>query len=261
VQVLENDAHACPMTPTPTLIHLDDALVAVNKPSGLSVHRGWANEGAYAVDWVRASLGVKTVHPVHRLDRPTSGVLVFARSPEVARLLGEAWSSGRVAKRYLALTRGIPPEELLLDHPVKDEDGERRPAITLFRRLWVFRRRYALVEALPRTGRTHQIRRHLKHLSCPIIGDANYGKSEHNRLFASEFALSRLALHALDLALPHPITGEPLTLRAPIPEDLAGPLLAMGCPLEALLSAVLPLALTAPIAHAGAAPPSQPEPA
>lgn len=228
------------MPPEPTILQLDDALIALNKPSGLSVHRGWANDGPYAVDWVRAALGVETVHPVHRLDRPTSGVLVFARTPEVARALGETWSQGRVAKRYLAFTRGIPPEELVLDHPIKDEDGERRPALTVFRRLWVFRRRYALVEALPKTGRTHQIRRHLKHLSCPIIGDANYGKSEHNRLFASEFGLRRLALHALDLGLQHPTTHGTLALRAPLPEDLAGPLLAMGCPLETLLAALPP---------------------
>jgi len=229
------------MSTEPTLLHLDPDLLAIDKPSGLSVHRGWAAEGSYAVDWVKATLGDATAFPVHRLDRPTSGVLVFARSPEMARVLGQTWTEGRVAKRYLALTRGITPVDLRLDHPVKDEDGQRRDAVTWFRRLWVFRERYSLVECRPETGRTHQIRRHLKHLSCPIIGDANYGKSEHNRLFANEFGLLRLALHALTLTLPHPRTGLPLTLTAPVPDDLAGPLGLMGCPLAELLAMLSPL--------------------
>jgi tRNA pseudouridine65 synthase len=222
----------------PTLLYLDPDLVAIDKPSGLSVHRGWAAEGSYAVDWVKATLGDTTAYPVHRLDRPTSGVLIFARSPEMARVLGATWTEGRVAKRYLALTRGITPDLLRLDHPVKDEDGQRRDAVTWFQRLWVFRNRYSLVECRPETGRTHQIRRHLKHLSCPIIGDANYGKSEHNRLFATEFGLTRLALHALTLTFAHPRTGSTLTLTAPVPDDFAGPLTLMGCPLTELIAAL-----------------------
>jgi tRNA pseudouridine65 synthase len=199
------------------------------KPSGLAVHRGWAVADHYALDLLRDQLGAR-VYPVHRLDQPTSGVLVFALSPVVARSLGEAFTSRAVRKRYLALVRGIPPEALRLDHPVKDERGEPRPAVTWLRRLWIFRHRYALVEARPETGRTHQIRRHLKHLSCPVIGDTSYGKSEHNRLFAAEFGLRRLALHATELALCHPVTRTPLSIAAPLPPDLLGPLRGMGCP-------------------------------
>lgn len=231
---------------TADLLHLDDDLVVLAKPSGVAVHRGWADDGPFAVDLVRDALGVRVVHPVHRLDRPTSGTLVFARTPEIAAALARSWADGQVSRRYLALTRGIPPRELRVDHPVRDDDGARRPAVTRLGTRWVFRRRYALVECRPETGRTHQIRRHLKHLSCPIIGDTSYGKSEHNRLFANEFGLSRLALHALDLLLPHPRTGAPLAIRCPLPEDLLAPLVAMGCPLESLLTTLAPLGAPSP---------------
>lgn len=220
-------------------LYLDDDLIAIAKPSGVSVHRGWAADGPFATDLVKEALGVRVVHPIHRLDRPTSGVLLFARSPEMARAASESWPL--VHKTYLALTRGVPPEGRL-DHPVRDEDNNRKDAVTDFWVRWVFRRRYALVLCHPETGRTHQIRRHLKHLSCPIIGDTSFGKSEHNRLFATEFGLNRLALHALTLILPHPRTGSSLSITCPMPEDLAGPLLAMGCPHEMLLPDLLPQA-------------------
>jgi tRNA pseudouridine65 synthase len=226
------------------ILYRDEHLCAVMKPSGLAVHRGWAAAPRYALDVVRDHIGAR-VYPVHRLDQPTSGVLLFALSSECARALGESFASHRVHKRYLALVRGIPSaEELTVDHPVKDERGERVAAVTHLRRLWIFRRRYALVEARPVTGRTHQIRRHLKHLSCPIIGDTSYGKSEHNRLFATEFGLARLALHALALTLPHPTDGAPLTIVAPLPGDLAEPLARMGCPLELLDARAQPPAAT-----------------
>ena len=219
--------------PAPEILYRDDALCAVMKPAGLAVHRGWAVAPHYALDLVRDAVGQR-VYPVHRLDQPTSGVLVFALNPETASTLGQTFSAHAVDKYYLALTRGVPPAELRLDHPVKDEDGTRRAAVTHLRRLWVFQKRYTLVACRPETGRTHQIRRHLKHLSCPIIGDTSYGKSEHNRLFATEHGLARLALHAIAIGFAHPITGEPLLVQAPLPEDLRVPLLAIGCPPDLL---------------------------
>ena len=119
-------------------------------------------------------------------------------------------------KRYLALTRGHPPEHGLIDHPIPRAPGEERvPAQTEFFRIGIFER-YALVVALPKTGRLHQIRRHLKHLSCPLIGDVRYGKGEHNRLFREQYALDRLALHAAALRFIHPSTGQRITVRAPL---------------------------------------------
>lgn len=214
------------MTDLPVL-HRDGVLLAVNKPSGLAVHRGLARDRTVALQLVRGLAG-RHVHAVHRLDRATSGVLLFALDPVTARRMQEQFEAGGVEKRYLALVRGVPPEEGVIDHPVpRAEDGPRVPAVTAFRRLAVFER-YALVEARPVTGRHHQIRRHFKHLSHPLIGDVRYGKGEHNRIFRERFGLHRLALHALELAFDHPETGERLRILAPLPEDLAAPLRALG---------------------------------
>lgn len=209
------------------LLYRDRWIAAFAKPSGLLVHRGWGDDAVVAVDLVAEQLGQR-VHPAHRLDRATSGVLLFALDPESAAALGGCFEQGLVQKTYLALVRGVTPEEGRVDHPIpRRENGPRVPAATSFRRLGVFER-YSLVEAHPETGRLHQVRRHLKHISHPIVGDVNYGKGEINRHFRERFGLRRLALHASRLSLLHPFTGERLSLAAPIPEDLRGPLEAMG---------------------------------
>jgi tRNA pseudouridine65 synthase len=170
------------------------------------------------------------VYPAHRLDRGTSGVLIFACSPEVAGLLGTAFAEDRVHKRYLALVRGRAPEQVLIDHPLAKEPGKpRQPAQTRAARLFSapvrneltdVERQYSWVEALPLTGRAHQVRRHLKHISHPIIGDVRYGKSEHNYLFQRRFGLTRMALHAERVSLVHPVSGVRLEVCAPLPEEL-----------------------------------------
>ena len=211
-----------------SLIYRDEDLVAILKPSGISVHRGWDQDGPFALQQVRDLIG-RHVFPVHRLDRPTSGVLVFGLSSEAAHAIQRQFQEGKVEKRYLALVRGIPQKQGTVDHPVprSRDNKERVDAVTDYRVLSTFER-FALVEALPRTGRLHQIRRHMKHLSCHIIGDVKYGKGEHNRRFRQDFGLRRLALHALRLSLNHPVSGKGLRLFAPVPEDLAGPLRLMG---------------------------------
>jgi tRNA pseudouridine65 synthase len=209
------------------ILYRDDCLLIVNKPSGLAVHRGAARDRIVALQIVRDLAG-RRVFPVHRLDRGTSGALLFALDSGTARRMQERFAADEVVKRYLALVRGLPPEEGVIDHPVpRAPGGPRVPAVTEFRRLAVFER-YALVEARPLTGRLHQIRRHFKHLSHPLIGDVRYGKGEHNRLFRERFGLYRLALHARELAFAHPENGERLHIVAPVPEDLAEPLRAMG---------------------------------
>lgn len=211
-----------------TVLHRDGLLVAVNKPSGVAVHRGWSQERHVVLTVLRDQIG-RHLYPVHRLDRGTSGALVLALDPATARHLQERFEAGEVRKRYLALVRGIPPEEGVVDSPVpRSPDGPRVPAVTEFRRLATFER-YALLEVAPRSGRLHQIRRHLKHISHPVIGDVRYGKGEHNRLFRERFGLHRLALHALELGFPHPEGGD-LRIVAPVPPDLAGPLRAMDLP-------------------------------
>ena len=209
------------------VLYRDGFLLAINKPSGLAVHRGAARDRIVALQSVRDLVGLH-VHAVHRLDRSTSGALLFALDSGTARRMQERFAADEVVKRYLALVRGLPPEEGVIDHPIpRAPGGPRVPAVTEFRRLATFER-YALVEARPLTGRLHQIRRHFKHLSHPLIGDVRYGKGEHNRLFRERFGLHRLALHAVELAFEHPETGERLRIVAPVPEDLAGPLRAMG---------------------------------
>ena len=215
------------------ILHRDAALVVVDKPAGLVVHRGWADDEVALLGLVRDAVGAY-VYPVHRLDRGASGVLVFALSPSGARALQEQWTAGTVRKRYLALVRGVPPDAAVIDHPVpRSEDGPKVPAQTAIRTLHRAGR-YAVVAAAPHTGRLHQIRRHLKHISCPLIGDVRYGKGEHNRLFRERHDLHRLALHARSLRLEHPVTGEPLLFAAPVPADLAGALAGLGAPASVL---------------------------
>lgn len=227
-----------------TLLFADDALAAFAKPSGLLVHRGWGDDPVTAADLVREALG-EGAAPVHRLDRATSGVLLCARRPEIAALLQRDLESGAVEKTYLALVRGSPPDAGTIDHPIpRREGGPRVPAVTRFRALHRVSpeatahlppdvRRSTLVEARPLSGRLHQVRRHLKHIHHPVIGDANYGKGALNRLFAEVIGLRRLALHALSLRLRHPVTGEQLVFNTEPPEDLAAPLAALGVPVSA----------------------------
>lgn len=160
------------------------------------------------------------VYPVHRLDRGASGVLVFALSKDAARELCERFERGQIEKHYRALVRGSPPEKLVVDHALcREQGGPPRAAITEFTRLEQYGR-YAWVDARPRTGRLHQIRRHLKHVSCPIIGDVRYGKGEHNRLFRERYGLYRLALHAAKLVTRRLDSEEQLQIEAPLPRDL-----------------------------------------
>ena len=211
------------------LIHVDEHIVVANKPSGLLVHRGWDNDDDVAMFRVRDALG-RHVYPVHRLDRATSGVLVFALTEDVQVTLNRAFEAGEVKKRYLALVRGAPREEGTIDSPVpKKEGGERVPALTRYERLAQSSiDRCALVEARPATGRLHQIRRHMKHIDHPLIGDVNYGSGALNRHYRATYGLHRLGLHALSVTLAHPHSGESVRFVAPITDDLLGPLRALG---------------------------------
>jgi tRNA pseudouridine65 synthase len=211
-----------------TILFRDESLIAVDKPSGLAVHRGWAREHDVAMVRLRDQIGAR-VFPVHRLDRATSGVLLFALSGEMAALVCESFAAGKTKKTYLALVRGVPPEEILIDHPLppgEDTHAPRVSAQTMVVRREVFGR-YSLVEARPLTGRLHQVRRHLKHISCPLIGDVNYGKGEHNRLFRERYGLHRLFLHATRLRLPHPAQDGELDIVSPLPVDLEAVLQAL----------------------------------
>jgi tRNA pseudouridine65 synthase len=202
------------------ILHCDAELVAVDKPAGLLVHPSAldAHEERTALDLLQRQLGER-LFPLHRLDKATSGVLLFARTVQAARERGRAFEDGAVAKRYLALVRGWPPAAGEIDYPLaRDPElpsaGQPRvPAVTRFRRLqgfdWPFgvdgrhpTSRYALVEAEPLTGRRHQIRRHFKHIAHPLVGDTTHGKGAHNRAVAAWLGVSRLWLHAARVELP-----------------------------------------------------------
>jgi tRNA pseudouridine65 synthase len=190
-----------------------------------------AHEHDSVVDRLERETGCRPL-PVHRLDKGTSGALVLALDAEAARMLGAAFEAGGVAKCYLALVRGWPADEGRIDHPLA-RDPERpsagqpkRSAVTRFvvrRRFdWPFAvdarhpsARYALIEAVPETGRRHQIRRHLKHIGHPLIGDATHGKGPHNRAVAAWLGVARLWLHAARIELPHPDDGRALRVDAP----------------------------------------------
>jgi len=185
---------------------------------------------------LRQQLG-RWVYAVHRLDKGTSGVLLFALTPEVGRRLSAMFADQIVEKTYLAIVRGHPPETGVIDQALQplDEGGALptapKNAVTHFRRLAEIElphavdryptSRYALVELQPLTGRRHQLRRHMKHISHPIIGDATYGKGRHNRLFRDLFGSDRLLLACVVLRLPHPVTGESLRCSAPLEKGFA----------------------------------------
>jgi tRNA pseudouridine65 synthase len=198
------------------IVHRDARCVVVDKPSGLATHRGWDGGDDALLQRVRDAVGCY-VYPIHRLDRGASGLVVFALDSAAAGALSQAWPLAD--KRYLAITRGHPAEHVMIDHPVPRAPGEERVAA----RTEIWRRetfgRYALVEARLHTGRLHQIRRHLKHISCPLIGDVRYGKGEHNRIFRTEHGLSRLALHCTSIAVAHP-DGSALAVTSSLPDDL-----------------------------------------
>jgi tRNA pseudouridine65 synthase len=219
------------MAPAIELLYVDDDIVVANKPSGLLVHRGWDDDDDVALFRVRDAVGTH-VSPVHRLDRGTSGALVFARTPEATAALSRQLEAGSVDKRYLALVRGTPPDAGVIDHPVpKKEAGERVAARTRFRRIARSAvDRCSLVEAMPETGRLHQIRRHMKHLSHPVIGDVNYGSGEINRHYRAKYQLHRLALHAHFIAFTHPRTQARIAIAAPLPDDLGAALASLALP-------------------------------
>lgn len=228
------------MTPL-TILHRDDHYVAVDKPTGVPVHRGRDRSGRTPLlQRLRDQLG-QWVYPIHRLDQATSGVILFGLDPEAAGGVGRQFEARTVTKEYLAVVRGWPAEQAAIDYPLAEEDHlPRQPALTRFRRLATIElpipvppfagARYALVEVVPETGRMHQIRKHFKHISHPLIGDTTYGKGEHNRLFRTHYGIARLLLLARRLRFDHPYTGAAMAIEAPLPEAFTTVLDAFGWP-------------------------------
>ncbi|MGV6825767.1 MAG: pseudouridine synthase [bacterium] len=226
--------------PLQVLFH-DEHYIAVDKPPDLLVHRSvLSRDRVFLLQRLRDQIG-QHVYPIHRLDRATSGVIVFGLNGEAANRLAEQFTAREVSKIYHAVVRGWMPEhEMRLDHPLQDPETGKpfQEAVTGFRELsrvelpYAVDRypasRYALVEASPETGRRHQIRKHLKHLSHPIIGDVRYGKGTHNRFFRDQFGIQRLLLRAMSLGFIHPYTSEDIEIPVPRDDQWSSMLAATG---------------------------------
>ncbi|MGJ8682823.1 tRNA pseudouridine(65) synthase TruC [Paraglaciecola sp.] len=223
------------------VIYQDEYIVAVNKPSGLLVHRSMLDkhETEFAMQKVRDQIG-QHVFPVHRLDRPTSGVLLFALSPSIARILNEQFSQQSIQKTYLAIVRGHAPENGEINHPLKEkldkiadkmakQDKPAQEALTHFNRLSLFElpfavsryptARYSLVKLMPKTGRKHQLRRHMAHVNHPIVGDTTHGDGKHNVFIRDQFGLNQLALTCKSMEIIHPVSQQPLMLKCELPKS------------------------------------------
>jgi tRNA pseudouridine65 synthase len=219
------------------ILYQDQHLVAINKPSGLLVHKSLIDihEIYYAMKILRDQLG-QWVYPIHRLDKPTSGVLLFALSKESARLMSEQFKIHIIQKTYIAVVRGYVESFGIIEHPLsvkldkiadkKSVIKEHQDAITHYKKLDSIeipfcvgkyeKTRYSLVELAPKTGRKHQLRRHMKHISHHILGDTKYGRGEHNKFIRKEFNVHRLLLHALSLEFIHPYTEKKIMIRADV---------------------------------------------
>lgn len=212
------------------ILYQDNFMIAINKPPGLLVHRTSIAEETefFAVQLLRDMIG-KKVFPCHRIDRPTSGVLLFGLCKESASLLGKLFTDKRIDKKYIALVRGyFPEEEFSLNHPIRNDKNKLSDAETKFRLLKKIEipipvkpyqtSRYSVIAANPISGRKHQIRQHLAHLRHYIVNDRVHGTGAHNKMFTEQLGISDLFLHARKLTFDHPITKEQITIRAEFPD-------------------------------------------
>ncbi|MCU8037485.1 tRNA pseudouridine(65) synthase TruC [Shewanella oncorhynchi] len=223
------------------ILYEDEHLVAIHKSAGLLVHRSYLarRERFFAMQLTRDLVGCH-VFPVHRLDRPTSGVLLFAKSSEVANALCEQFASHTIEKQYLALVRGNMHESGILDYALKvelDELGDKnadpnkaaQEAVTAYEPLLNTEipyqsgryptSRFALVRLSPKTGRKHQLRRHMAHLRHPIVGDTTHGDGKQNTFFREHFGINRLWLIAKKLTFTHPITQTRLSIETELESE------------------------------------------
>jgi tRNA pseudouridine65 synthase len=222
-----------------SIIYQDSDLVAINKPHGLLVHRSViaADTDIFAVQLLRDQLGQK-VNPVHRLDRKTAGVLLFALNDEVNSLMQQQFQNGQVKKTYHAIVRGFTPDSGEIDYPLKREDGTVQDAFTSYKTLQRTEvpfpigkhptSRYSLVELTPTTGRMHQLRKHMAHIFHPIIGDRPHGCNKQNRYFKENLAMTSMMLHAGKLEFVHPVSGCNLSINAPYCSDFQKLLPTLG---------------------------------
>jgi tRNA pseudouridine65 synthase len=214
------------------ILYQDDHLIAINKPHGLLVHRSSiaADTEEFALQLLRDQAG-KKVNPVHRLDRKTGGVLLFAFNKEVEIAMQQQFSKNQVLKKYLAIVRGY-------NYPLRKENGTLQDAITAYITLQQAElplafgqhqtSRYSLIEVTPATGRMHQIRKHMSHVFHPIIGDRTHGCNKQNKLFKETWEMDTMLLHASNLLFNHPVTGKSISIQAPLHNEYLRVINMMG---------------------------------
>lgn len=208
-----------------TILYQDEYFVAINKPHGLLVHKTSIaqEQNNFALQILRDQLG-KYLYPIHRLDRKTSGVLLFAFDKVTASILQETLQKEETVKQYIAIVRGYFPKKVKVDYALTNDNGKVQDALTYFECLTqseidlpngIFdTARYSLVACYPKTGRMHQIRKHLNHLRHPIIGDRPHGCNKQNRLLLEKFKLTEMMLHSKSLTLVHPKSTHPICIEA-----------------------------------------------
>ena len=211
------------------ILYEDDFIIAINKPAGLLVHRSKLARDVkeFALQMLRNQVGYH-VTPIHRLDRKTSGVLLFAKQQAFVSEFQSILQDEKTQKRYIAIVRGFFTKEILVDYPLLNETGKSQDALTAFRLLQQVEislvhgkfqtSRYSMIEAFPKTGRMHQIRKHLNHLRHPIIGDRPHGCNKQNALFLKEYQLEKMLLHAESLNFHHPFLDEQIKIEAGFPK-------------------------------------------
>lgn len=212
------------------IIYQDENLIAINKPHGLLVHQSSIARDAteFALQLLRDQVG-KHVSPVHRLDRKTSGILLFAFDKESEIAMHQQFMNAETDKKYLAILRGFTPDQMEIDYPLAKENGTMQEALTSFHTLQraevavAFGKhptsRYSLVEATPKTGRMHQLRRHFSHILHPIIGDRTHGCNKQNKFFKEQWDMTTMLLHASELTFVHPATKEKIHLKAGLRDE------------------------------------------
>ena len=221
------------------IIYRDEHLIAINKPHGLLVHRSpiAADASEFALQLLRDQIGMK-VNPVHRIDRKTGGILLFAFNKEVEIAMQKAFMENQVSKKYLAIVRGHTPDTEDIDYPLRKENGTLQDAFTSYTTLnraeldIAFGKhptsRYSLVEAVPTTGRMHQLRKHLSHIFHPIIGDRTHGCNKQNKLFLEQWEMTTMLLHASQLSFKHPVTNEEIRIEATLQPEFSRVMEIMG---------------------------------
>ena len=212
------------------ILYRDEYLIAINKPHGLLVHRSSiaADVEEFALQILRDQIGVK-VNPVHRIDRKTGGVLLFAFDKAVEVAMQQQFMENKVSKKYLAIVRGHTPDSEEIDYPLRKENGTEQEAFTAYTTLKRAElevpfgkhatSRYSLVEVIPQTGRMHQIRKHMSHIFHPIIGDRTHGCNKQNKLFKEQWEMTTMLLHASHLNFVHPITQQMVNIDAPLQHE------------------------------------------